>query len=77
MLRMRSLTVHTLATLPAICAAVASATVAEAQTTPDPLFLTAANGARSVKQKAHCAYGRLRGRLREMGMRSGRTGAPS
>jgi RNA polymerase sigma-70 factor (ECF subfamily) len=31
----------------------------------------------SVKQKAHRAYERLRERLREMGMRSGRTGAPS
>jgi hypothetical protein len=36
---MRSLTVTTLATLPLICAAVASA-----QTTADPLFLTATNG---------------------------------
>ena len=31
----------------------------------------------SVKQKAHRAYERLRERLREMGMRSGRMGAPS
>jgi hypothetical protein len=42
---MRSLTVQTLATLPLVCAAVASTAVAEAQTTADPLFLTATNGA--------------------------------
>lgn len=39
MLRMRTLAVKTLATLPLICAA-----VAEAQTAADPLFLTATNG---------------------------------
>jgi hypothetical protein len=40
---MRSLTVKTLATLPLICAAAASAAGAEAQTTAAPLFLTATN----------------------------------
>jgi len=41
---MRSLTVHKLVMLPVICAAMASAATAEAQTASDPLFLTATNG---------------------------------
>ena len=44
MLQMRSLTVHKLVMLPVICAAMASAATAEAQTASDPLFLTATNG---------------------------------
>jgi hypothetical protein len=42
---MRHHTVKTLATLPLICAAVASAAAAEARTAADPLLLTATNGA--------------------------------
>jgi hypothetical protein len=44
MLRMTSLTVKTLVALPLIYAAAASAAAEEAQTSADPLFLTATNG---------------------------------
>jgi hypothetical protein len=44
MLKMRSLTVKTVAALPLICAAVASAATPEAATAASPLFLTATNG---------------------------------